>query len=68
MRGTPKNLRGAIKNGTKDIKLTLQDEHIEQIEKHVRDFLAQMFTAAMVNEWSVEELWDELKGRLDGHE
>jgi hypothetical protein len=64
---TPKNLKGAIKNGAKEIRFTLTDEHIDTIEAHVRDFIAQMFATAMINEWSVEELWEQLKGKLDGH-
>jgi hypothetical protein len=41
--GTPKSLRLAISNGLKE------EVDAENIEIHVRDFIAQKFTAVMFN-------------------
>lgn len=57
MSGTPKTLNGAITNG-----IPFNDEftaaQAESIETHVRDFLSQKFTTAMIANLTLTELWE----------
>jgi len=67
--GTPKTLKEAIRNGASVAKGL---EFDETIKKHVRDFMAQKFSVAMLksetikNKLEVEELLEELWTNLTG--
>lgn len=68
MKGTPKTLKQAISNALSecDPDVTADEVYLQRIEEHVRDFLAQKFTPAMIRQMSIEELWESITGRRVG--
>lgn len=57
---TPKTLQEAIGNGIREATLNGSSNSGKHIEAHVKDFLAQRFGAAMLQEQPVKDLWQSL--------
>lgn len=55
--GTPKTLFEAIENAVREIEGSTTHPGIGVIEAHVRDFLGQRFTAAMMGNKTLTDLW-----------
>lgn len=55
-RGTPKTLKQAIENGLDDVKNNPGMDAAEIIKAHVRDRLAQRFSAAMFTHDEAEKM------------
>ncbi len=61
--GTPKTLEEAIARGVREIEATAfparltDDDKATIIHRHVRDFLAQRFSIAMLTPTSPQDLW-----------
>lgn len=58
--GTPKMLLGAIQNGLEECESKSHEEHDMIIRSHVRDFLAQKFSTAMLRHPSSGRVLSEL--------
>lgn len=57
--GTPKTLLEAINNGLEASEGTGLERKLV-IKQHLRDYLAQKFTAGMMGSWDLEQLWREV--------
>lgn len=67
IRGTPKSLSEAIKNGLADARISTANDsgldEVEIIKAHVVDYLSQRFCTAMIKTMTteIESLWNEIK-------
>ena len=64
---TPKTLIEAIVNGIEDLKPSVPEPQLEErIELHVRDFLAQKFSVAILQTEDpalLKKLWKDITGK-----
>lgn len=73
---TPKTLNEAIRAGLIEAMSERETAYVnddrrdifadEIVEKTVRDYLSQKFTAASIGELSLEQLWENITGRKFG--
>lgn len=68
-KGTPNTLNQAIANGLDDAGESIPDKNQEIIKTHIRDFLSQKFSWAMMNcyedpekEEMIAQLWEKITG------